>query len=110
MTVVDKMHEDYQIDAASKKADVLAAIVRQPISDKITSSTIADTALQLCGDAIACDDFDLASRFVNAAAAAGRKSRDSDQNRVILARMKEVDSLKGRVHSRKKGIGHAAKR
>ena len=104
MEVVDKMQADYQIDAANMKAVVLADIVRQPSAEKTADSAICDMAMKLCDEAMACDDFELAGRFATSAATASRRSRDTEQNRLILARIKEIDRLKGRFAAVQKAL------
>lgn len=100
MEIVDKMQADYEIDAGGMKADVLTTLVRQSGAEK----AVFDTAMKLCDEAAARDDFELADRFANSALAAGRKSRDTDQNHLILARMKEIERLKGRFVAVQKAL------
>jgi hypothetical protein len=94
MDVVDKIYEHYQIDAGSKKAEVLAAMVKS--SSVETAAALFDAAMKLCDEAMTHDDFALAERFDKTAAAAGRKTRDPDQNRLAQARQKEIEQKKTR--------------
>ena len=104
MHVVNKMQADYQIDAPGMKADVLGAFMRQPGAEKTTTGAVFEMAIKLCEEAMARDDFELAIRFAKEASAAGRKSRDADQNRLILARIKEIDRLKGKFAAVQKAL------
>jgi hypothetical protein len=94
MDVVDKIHEHYQIDAGSKKAEVLTAMVKS--SSVETAAAVFEAAMKLCDEAMERDDFALAERFDKTAAAAGRKTRDPDQNRLAQARQKEIEQKKTR--------------
>ena len=63
MEVVDKLQADFPIDSASMKADVLAAIMRQPISEKtadhgyMVPAAVFDMAMKLGEDAMTRDDY-----------------------------------------------------
>jgi hypothetical protein len=112
MEVVGKMQQHFQIDASRMKADVLAAMMRsssldktaEKTAEKATAAAVFDAAMKLCDESMANDDFDLADRLAKAAAAAGRKTREPEQNRLILARTKEVDQMKGRFAAVQKAL------
>jgi hypothetical protein len=86
------------------KADVLAAIVRQAGVEKTAAAAVFDAAMKLSEEAIFRDDFELAGRYAKAAQSAARKSHDVEQNRTILARMKEIEQFKGRFEAVQKAL------
>jgi hypothetical protein len=104
---VDKMQQDFDVDAVAMKTDLLARSVESGrIGGRKTadSQEVVGAAMALLDDAVAVDDFESAGRLGKLATTAARAAKDPQIVRNVIARIREVDRLKLHFASVKKAI------
>jgi hypothetical protein len=102
---VDKMQQDFDVDAVAMKTDLLAKSVESGrIGGRKTadSQEVVGAAMALLDDAVAVDDFESAGRLGKLATTAARAAKDPQIVRNVTTRIREVDRLKLQFASVKK--------
>jgi len=89
---IDEMDRAFEINAVKMKASVLHAFSKKARS-AVEHSSVAEQSLALIDDAIAGDDFGLATKLGEMALAEARKAKNAALLKTINAHRKEIDGL-----------------
>jgi hypothetical protein len=93
MTAVDKLADQFAIDAPSERFTVLSALTKSARSPESAQATL-DAALAAIDEAIEADSFELAAKFVRLASALAAKLRNSLVASQLKSRPAEIELLK----------------
>jgi len=100
LAVVDRIAQDYEVDALAMKANVLEEMLRSArVGPQLTAvgRQIAAMAIELAETAMVDDEYEAAGRFFKVAASAGKKIKDAQLVReVTTTRELDLKRLKAR--------------
>jgi hypothetical protein len=90
---LDKLGEQYNVDAIGLKADTLFEVSKTADSNEVNKA-LATAGLAMCDEAVLLDKVDAALKIARTAHNASKKSGDADLVKQCAAREKEVRELK----------------
>ncbi len=93
LKAVEMMAKDYAINGLAVKTTALEKVEKVPGS-RTRYKTLVETVLRVVDEALAADDFDSAAKLLKVGESAARKSKNVPLVASILARSKEVESLR----------------
>ncbi len=97
LEIADRMGQHYEVDVSVVKVSLMEEYVKRmltgsPPPEKVRE--VASTAMGLCDEAVATDDFTAAGRLVRVAAMAAKRIQDLTLIRTTTTRDREIDRLK----------------
>ena len=93
MTAIDKLADQFAIDAPSERFTVLLAMTKSARSPESAQAAL-DAALAAIDEAIEADSFEAAAKFVRLASALAAKLRNSQVAAQLKSRPAEIEQLK----------------
>jgi hypothetical protein len=99
METIDCLEGQYDVDGLGMKADLLNVAtesVRTGQVDTAQLGIIVDVAVGMIDKAMESDDFEIAGKFMKLATTVGRRLKDTQINRELLARSRDLDRTKAK--------------
>lgn len=93
MTAIDKLADQFAIDAPSERFTVLSALTKSARSPESAQAAL-DAALAAIDEAIEADSFELAAKFVRLASGLAAKLRNPQVAAQLKSRPAEIEQLK----------------